>query len=278
MIKKNLLSWAYYYDKLPLMFKNSYGIGDQLKIFTDFINNCDNVAEVLFKMLDIRDVKMSESDKVYNIDVINGSGTQYNRNSVKPNYVSDTNYVSEGNVLNVEYGSRKGRTWNGIELSEKLNSSNNAILDWIGSLAGVKRQFLIGNEYIYLGNKEFVRLIKAQILQNNYTGTREQINELYADLGLTIRQYNSANPGEVELYWNKEDFRNEDGTYKDGFSKNDEILFEHGFYTIKSMGLSYLTKVTDFEKLGIWDSEKKGWGKTNADKDKANEMKIAYWD
>lgn len=273
MIKKNLLSWAYYYDKLPLMFKNSYGIGDQLKIFTDFINNCDNVAEVLFKMLDICDVEMSESDKVHNIDVINGSGTQYSRNSVKPNYVSESNYVSEGNVLNVEYGSRKGRTWNGIELSEKLNPSNNAILDWIGNIIGVKRQFRIGNEYIYLENKEFIRLIKARILQNNYTGTREQINELYADLGLTIRQLDSVTPGEVVLYWDKNDFRNDDGTYKDGFSKNDEILFEHGFYTIKSMGLSYTIEVTNFKNLGIWDSEEKKWGKTDE-----HVEKTAYWD
>lgn len=272
MIKKNLLSWAYYYDKLPLMFKNSYGIGDQLKIFTDFINNCDNVAEVLFKMLDIRDVEMSESDKVPNLSVVSGSGKRYGDNS-KPNYVSETNYVSEGNILNVEYGSEGERTWNGIHLSETLNPSNNAILDWIGNLVGVKRQFRIGETYIYLGNKEFIRLIKAQILQNNYAGTREQINELYSDLGLTIRQYNSTNPGEVYLYWDKADFRNDDGTYKDGFSANDKILFEHGFYTIKSMGLSYHTEVVNFKNLGIWDSEEKLWGKTYTD-----EEKTAYWD
>ena len=273
MIKKNLLSWDYYYDKLPLLFKNSYGIGDQLRIFTDFINNCDNVAEVLFKMLDIRDVEMSESDKVPNLDVINGSGTQYSRNSVKPNYVSESNYVSEGNVLNVEYGSGKGRTWNGIELSEKLNSSNNDILDWIGNLIGVKRQFRIKNTYIYLGNVEFIRLIKAHILQNNYEGTREQIDELYKDLGLTIRQYNSVNSGEVDLYWDKNDFMNADGTYKDGFSANDRILFEEGFYTIRSMGLSYNTEITNFKNMGIWDSEGKLWGKTGED-----EASTAYWD
>lgn len=272
MIKKNLLSWAYYYDKLPLVFKNSYGIGDQLRIFTDFINNCDNVAEVLFKMLDIRDVEMSESDKVPNLSVVSGSGKRYGDNS-KPNYVSETNYVSEGNILNVEYGSEGERTWNGIHLSETLNPSNNAILDWIGNLVGVKRQFRIGDTYIYLGNKEFIRLIKAQILQNNYAGTREQINELYSNLGLTIRQYNSVNSGEVYLYWDKADFRNSDGTYKDGFSANDKILFEHGFYTIKSMGLSYHTEVVNFKNLGIWDSEEKLWGKTYAD-----EEKTAYWD
>lgn len=53
MIKEKLKSWEYYYNKLPLFFKNSHGISDHFKILFDTLVELDYTADDILKGFDI---------------------------------------------------------------------------------------------------------------------------------------------------------------------------------------------------------------------------------
>lgn len=53
MILDKLKSWEYYYDKLPLYFKNSYGIVEHFKIWYDLIVLFDETEDDIINAFDI---------------------------------------------------------------------------------------------------------------------------------------------------------------------------------------------------------------------------------
>lgn len=53
MIKEKLKSWEYYYNKLPLFFKNSHGISDHFKILFNTLVELDYTADDILKGFDV---------------------------------------------------------------------------------------------------------------------------------------------------------------------------------------------------------------------------------
>lgn len=53
MLTDKLKNWEYYYQKLPLYMRNSYGIQDHFKIVFDVLTLVDNVEDEICKLYDI---------------------------------------------------------------------------------------------------------------------------------------------------------------------------------------------------------------------------------
>jgi hypothetical protein len=128
------------------------------------------------------------------------------------------------------------------------------LLDMIGNLFGLRRTFSL--EYyetatsttktaatVSLTDKEFLTLIKAQIIRNYCDGTYEQVMQYYADAGLQILPiYNSTYDASVDAYLN------EDKDVTDNISK----LFRGGYLTIEHLGIRYTYTITETVNFLIW--------------------------
>lgn len=253
MIDERLRQWSYYYDKLTLALKSSYGIDLQEKMWYDLLIKLDNMNDLLFKVLDVRNILQDE------------------------NVVSPIDTTSNLQVLLGQVDE-----WNNIDISDfYVDDYTNIFLDYLGNIIGLNRTFSItdttGTHYIKLTNQQYIRCIKTKIIQNNYDGSREMCNELYSSIGLDIVQYNTVNSGVVMLYWNASQLYSNgvDSTngYNSGFDSNDEILFKNGFYTLTSMGLSYEQTIIAFNKLGIWDNPARVWGPAST----SGGVSVAVW-
>ena len=128
------------------------------------------------------------------------------------------------------------------------------LLDMIGNLFGLRRTFSL--EYyetatsttktaatVSLTDKEFLMLIKAQIIRNYCDGTYEQVMQYYADAGLQILPvYNSTYDASVDAYLN------EDKDVTDNISK----LFRGGYLTIEHLGIRYTYTITEMVNFLVW--------------------------
>lgn len=139
---------------------------------------------------------------------------------------------------------------NNLDDSDTKDSSD--ILNKIGLLYGVTRTFDVdyieNNEAktasLHLTNSEFLKLIKARIIQNNYDGSYIQSREFYDKMNLPIYLFQSAKSAEVYVYLNT----------LVPLTENEEKMFLANLFTIKSMGITYITSITEVVSLLIWDS------------------------
>ena len=139
---------------------------------------------------------------------------------------------------------------NNLDDSDTKDSSD--ILNKIGLLYGVTRTFDVdyieNNETktasLHLTNSEFLKLIKARIIQNNYAGSYIQSREFYDKMNLPVYLFQSANSAEVYVYL--------DASVP--LTENEEKMFLANLFTIKSMGITYITSITEVVSLLIWDS------------------------
>lgn len=139
---------------------------------------------------------------------------------------------------------------NNLDDSDTKDSSD--ILNKIGLLYGVTRTFDVdyieNNETktasLHLTNSEFLKLIKARIIQNNYDGSYIQSREFYDKMNLPVYLFQSANSAEVYVYLNT----------SVPLTENEEKMFLANLFTIKSMGITYITSITEVVSLLIWDS------------------------
>lgn len=139
---------------------------------------------------------------------------------------------------------------NNLDDSDTKDSSD--ILNKIGLLYGVTRTFDV--DYIenketktaslHLTNSEFLKLIKARIIQNNYDGSYIQAREFYDKMNLPVYLFQSANSAEVYVYLNT----------SVPLTENEKKMFLANLFTIKSMGITYITSITEVISLLIWDS------------------------
>ena len=128
------------------------------------------------------------------------------------------------------------------------------LLDMIGNLFGLRRTFSL--EYyetatsttktaatVSLTDKEFLILIKAQIIRNYCDGTYEQVMQYYADAGLQILPvYNSTYDASVDAYLSKG---------KD-VTPNIDKLFKGGYLTIEHLGIRYTYTITEIVNCLVW--------------------------
>lgn len=139
---------------------------------------------------------------------------------------------------------------NNLDDSDTKDRSD--ILNKIGLLYGVTRTFDVdyieNNETktasLHLTNSEFLKLIKARIIQNNYDGSYIQSREFYDKMNLPVYLFQSANSAEVYVYLNT----------SVPLTENEEKMFLANLFTIKSMGITYITSITEVVSLLIWDS------------------------
>lgn len=137
-------------------------------------------------------------------------------------------------------------------LDDSTTKDKSDILDKIGALYGVTRTFDVTYEEnnqqvtsaLHLTNSEFLKLIKARIIQNNYTGTYEESRNFYDNIGLPIYLFQSNCSAEVNVYL--------DSSVPS--TGNEQKMFLANLFTIKSMGITYNTQIIDVIHLLIWDS------------------------
>lgn len=140
-------------------------------------------------------------------------------------------------------------------MPESNSGTRSDILDKIGNLFGVKRQFsctyfdnynYITDELI-LNNEEFLILIKGQIIKNYCEGTYEQIEQYYNSTGLKICVTTSElSNAESHTYL----ITTDDSDYSDNIKK----MFLAGMLRIESMGIKYIDIYSNFSGLLRWDS------------------------
>lgn len=143
-------------------------------------------------------------------------------------------------------------------VSQLKDYNNNCdILDMLGNLFGLRRTFSF--EYyetatsttktaatVSLTDKEFLTLIKAQIIRNYCNGTYEQVMQYYTDASLQILPvYNDTYNASVDAYLN------EDKDVTDNISK----LFRGGYLTIEHLGIRYTYTITEMLNILVWADE-----------------------
>lgn len=135
----------------------------------------------------------------------------------------------------------------------ELEGTGSDLLDKLGSIFGVSRQFSI---YIrdesavssinLQNNADFLVLIQAQIIKNYYNGTYEEIKKYYEKLGLYVF-YNTVNSGSTNVY-----LMIIPGLGQ-SYSENVQLMFRAGLLTIESMGINYNYAIQDYNRIGVWD-------------------------
>lgn len=112
---------------------------------------------------------------------------------------------------------------------------------------------------ITLTNEELYCVVYSNIVRNNFTGTKKEITDYYANLktlsngALDIKYYTKKeNPLSVYLSMNSSN------SVLDGDKMNNyEILFLNEYFTIKSMGVAYIHKLFDFSNdIPKWNQVK----------------------
>ena len=139
---------------------------------------------------------------------------------------------------------------NSLDLSTTKDHSD--ILDKIGELYGVTRNFDVtytesGTEKtgsLHLTNSEFLKLIKARLIQNSYSGTYEDSRKFYEMIDLPIYLFQSQNPAEVYVYLDE----------SAQLTDNEKKMFLSNLFTITSMGITYITNISNIVRLFVWDS------------------------
>ena len=222
LIAEKLQTFEYYYDKLPLYLKNSYGFAEHFRIWFELLKSGDkngivNVSETLLYLLDLFDDKYLEK-----LSQIEGTLPKLDTPQNVP--------------ASPSYG---------------LQSD---ILDKIGLLFGVKRQFGIKytendievEEDISLNNQDFLLLIKGQIIKNYCEGTYDQIKGFYNSAGLKVYIITTDEGASSHVYLA------EAGDYSDNVKK----MFKSGLLRIESMGITYTEGTKVIATFMVWDSAK----------------------
>ena len=124
----------------------------------------------------------------------------------------------------------------------------------LGNLFGLRRTFSL--KYyetatsptktaatVSLTDKEFLTLIKAQIIRNYCNGTYEQVMQYYADAGLQILPiYNDTYNASVDAYLNKSEV----------VTPNIDKLFRGGYLTVEHLGIRYTYTITEMLNILVW--------------------------
>lgn len=124
------------------------------------------------------------------------------------------------------------------------------LLDKLGSIFGLKRNFKSGGTVFNLDNADFLLLIKATIIKNYSNGTYAQMKEFYKQAGLNV-VFKSESAASVDVY-----LVTIPGSAT-AYSSNVETMFLKGLLTIKSLGIGYDFKTTTAGTFLVWD--KSNW-------------------
>lgn len=227
ILPEELKDFNYYVKKLPMFLQQSHGFIEHFRIWHDMLigNQHSGIVGVADTLFCMLNLFGMNDDYTFNTE-------------------SYLNYI------------------NSLENSE--NGTKSDILDKIGQLFAVSREFditytYLNDEYkkhIVLNNAEFLILIKIQIVKNYCDGTYEQIIKLYESVGLRCYLKTASSPATVDMYLIDFD---DNASYKP--TENIKDMFLAGMLTIRNIGIIYNYLIADLTRLLIWDSnnEQYGW-------------------
>lgn len=126
------------------------------------------------------------------------------------------------------------------------------LLDKLGSIFGLRRNFKFKGTTFNLTNEDFLLLIKATVIKNYSNGSYIQMKEFYKKAGLNII-FKSTSNAAVTVYL----ISLSDNEYSDDV-KN---MFLKGLLTIKSMGIAYDFIERSLDKpFLVWNNSNSLWG------------------
>ena len=200
-----------------------------------YLRNSDGFVEHFRIWFDVLTSVVENSDQI--LDLIN---------------VFDSNYLTKINEL---------------DKSEDKNQSD--ILDKLGSIFNIKRNFSVTyipegqsnpiTKQLSLNNKDFLLLIKAQIIKNYSDGSYIQMRKFYDDAKLKIYFY-SDNPASVNVY-----LLNTPGSEDFNYSNDVLDMFYAGLLTIESMGITYVYSQQSYNDILVWANEDESLGNNEWD-------------
>lgn len=219
LIPLTLREFRYYERKLPLYLRNDEGFVSHFKLWYDLL--------------------MGKGDDDMNVAISEFNG-------ISP--TSDL-LLHLLNIYDPEFLD------NIAQLKDYNNDCN--LLDKLGNLFGLRRTFSFDyyetatsqtktRTTVSLNDREFLTLIKAQIIRNYCDGTYEQVMQYYADANLQILPvYNDVYNASVDAYLNE----------SEAVTENINKLFRGGFLTIEHLGIRYTYTVAAMLNILIWARE-----------------------
>lgn len=162
MLIEKLRNWSYYYDKLPLYLKNSYGFQDHFKL----------IYEIMMQL------EMTQDDVVNVFDIMND------------------NYLNE---IVAKYDDIKGYDFEFLDMIASIYGVSRAFdVEYLDRKLGqtVKKSLFLTNEELYILIK--ARIIQNNY-DGSYSQAKSYYKQLANDLNIFI--INSTNSAECNLYF-----------------------------------------------------------------------------
>lgn len=216
-VPDKIKSYEWYYNKLPLYLKNSYGFSEHFRIWYELLisgdkNGIVNVGDTLLYLFNIFDKNFLQT-----IANFPDSG------ATEGNYGTVSDFLDKLGYL---FGVIRN-----FSVTYKNDNDENVTED------------------LSLNNEDFLLLIKAQIIKNYCEGTYEQIKGYYNSAGLDVFLITTEDgaSAHVSLATHPDSSK---------YSLNVEKMFKSGLMRIESMGITYTEGVRVLVSFLTWDSTK----------------------
>jgi hypothetical protein len=103
---------------------------------------------------------------------------------------------------------------------------------------------------VRLNNFNYLKLIKFKMIENNYHGTREELESLYKSVGLPIILFNNEIDSTITAYFELKYIDNPTDPYYVNYV--DKLLFLNGYYDISMLGITTIHYANYNDKLDCW--------------------------
>lgn len=222
ILPEKISKFEYYVSKLPLYLQNCDCFKEHFRIWYEIL-----VGDIENKTINNKNIKGSGDTLLKLLDIFNDD------------------YL---NFLNL------------------LGNTSSDFLDKLGSIFNVQRKFSAKYFDISTGtektqsfnlqnDKDFLTLIKAQIIKNYSDGSYIQMKEFYDKIGLFVNfETKVSSNTSVNLF--------QISSSSISYSDNIKQMFLCGLLTIESMGINYNYVILDYDNLGIWNVKK--WDANNS--------------
>ena len=216
-VPDKIKSYEWYYNKLPLYLKNSYGFSEHFRIWYELLisgdkNGIVNVGDTLLYLFNIFDKNFLQT-----IANLPDSGATEGNYGTVSDFLDKLGYLF-GVIRNFSVTYKND---NDEDVTEDLSHNN----------------------------EDFLLLIKAQIIKNYCEGTYEQIKGYYNSAGLDVFLITTEDGASAHVYLAAPP----DSTK---YSLNVEKMFKSGLMRIESMGITYTEGVRVLLSFLTWDSTK----------------------
>lgn len=216
-VPDKIKSYEWYYNKLPLYLKNSYGFSEHFRIWYELLisgdkNGIVNVGDTLLYLFNIFDKNFLQT-----IGNLPDSGATEGNYGTVSDFLDKLGYLF-GVIRNFSVTYKND---NDEDVTEDLS----------------------------LNNEDFLLLIKAQIIKNYCEGTYEQIKGYYNSAGLDVFLITTEDGASAHVYLAAP-------PHSSKYSLNVEKMFKSGLMRIESMGITYTEGVRVLVSFLTWDSTK----------------------